>query len=238
MGNEVEDIPYNNDSKLPLTVFAKHHVRPDALQDFEALIRKATAIQKERFEGYLSSELIRPLSGSDSNEYVSIFRYDSYAHLKRFMDSKERQDLLEEARAFADRPPEYSFHAMEHFFSIPPTTATVPPAKWKLFFVFSAVVFAQQQWVPKVVDRVVPNNVPAKVNQLLTVMIIVSTALFLILPVVTRLLAFWLFPHERYLDKLGELIPSFCLGQNSLSNTNVLEITEHSREGTKSDDAV
>ena len=118
MSHEMTKLHVASDSKCPLTAFAKHHVRPDALQNFEALAQRIRATQKERFVGHLSSELIWPLSSSDENECVSIFRHDLHEHLKQFLGSKECQELRTEARmyTFPEHPPEYAFHHLEHFF--------------------------------------------------------------------------------------------------------------------------
>ena len=202
-----------NDCEHPLTVLAKHDVRPGAHREFEAWFRKATEIQKNQFTGYLASELIRPLEG-DSTEYISIFRYDSYAHLQTWMDSTARQELLQEVATLDQAPIQFSYHALEHFFSQNTPTAPKPPAKWKMVVVLTAVVFSQLQWVPFAVESTLP-FLPVMLQMLLTVFVIVNLAQFVVLPILTRLLAFWLFPERDYVASLRELVPVWIRRRNS-----------------------
>lgn len=192
-----------NECNRPLTVMAKHIIRSDAVGKFEEWFQETKELQLQ-FKGYLSSELIRPVEFRN-NEFVSIFRYDSYLHLKAFMDSKERADLIEKRKAFAeDETIDFSYHSLEHFFVS--DAGTKPPAMYKMWIVLYGSILSQLQWVPQMIERRFPTV--SKTGQVaLTTLIVVTAVQFLIVPMLTRLLAFWLFPGCNYADKLLELVP-------------------------------
>ena len=206
----------------PLTVMAKHHVRPDKLHVFADWCREMQH-RSRQFAGYIDTELIRPTC-IESDEYVAIFRYDSYEHLKKWMESKERKEMIERVPEFSStNSVVYAYHSLEHWFSSSgdeeesqntglnaAKPAAGPPPKYKMVVVTTAIIYTQTLWVPKVLNRMLGDaNLHRNVMGLLTVMCIVWLATYVLFPVVTRLLAFWLFPAANYRDKLMELVPSF-----------------------------
>jgi antibiotic biosynthesis monooxygenase (ABM) superfamily enzyme len=108
-----------NDCQQPLTVFAKLTIQPGNERDFEQWYKDITKIQNDHWPGYMSSELLKPMA--HSNDYISIFRYDNYAHLEAWMMSTQRHEMLQRAKAFSKEPPLLSFHSLEYWF-VPPTT--------------------------------------------------------------------------------------------------------------------
>lgn len=63
--------------------------------------REATA-EAARFPGYLSSELNRPTK--EQPEWTADYTFDSVANARHWLDSRTRQDLLDRAKPFFDRP--------------------------------------------------------------------------------------------------------------------------------------
>jgi antibiotic biosynthesis monooxygenase (ABM) superfamily enzyme len=112
-----------HDAQQPLTVFAKLVIQPNYEQDFEQWYHDIARIQRDNWPGYLSSELLKPIA--HSNEYISIFRYDSYEHLEAWMTSSQRHEMISRAKAFSQAPPLLTFHSLEYWF-VPPTTSAPP----------------------------------------------------------------------------------------------------------------
>jgi antibiotic biosynthesis monooxygenase (ABM) superfamily enzyme len=180
-----------NETGQPLTVFAKHSIIPGKEKEFEAWVKKMTVIQKHA-PGYLSSELIRP--AVDEQEYVSIFRYDSYRNLQKWMASKERDEMIEKACAFSSKPLAISFHSLEYWFVS--EQGRTPPARWKMTIITFLVIFSQLQFLPEMVGLI--PNLPMKLGEALTTAIVVILTTYVWFPILTRLFAFWLFPDEDY----------------------------------------
>lgn len=81
----------------PVTVTVCRRVRRSHGAEYEAWLKginkAATA-----FAGFLGVNVIRP-SGNVGRDYVSIFRFDSYANLRAWQDSNERRAWLDKIHA-------------------------------------------------------------------------------------------------------------------------------------------
>jgi antibiotic biosynthesis monooxygenase (ABM) superfamily enzyme len=192
-----------NETGQPLTVFAKHTIIPGKEKEFEAWVKDMTVIQK-RALGYLSSELIRP--AVDQQEYVSIFRYDSYRNLQNWMVSIERLEMIEKACAFSIKPLAISFHSLEYWFVS--EQGRVPPARWKMTLITFLVIFSQLQFLPQLVGFI--PDLPMKLAEAITTALVVILTTYVWFPILTRLFAFWLFPEEDYWSQFN------CMKQSIL----------------------
>lgn len=204
------------ESNQPLTVFAKHRVRRDKQEIFANWCREINALVRN-FEGYISTEVIRPTclesssSSLESEENISIFRYDNYANLEAWMKSKERQSMLDRVQEFSDDVSTYSYHSLEHWFPsdavTPKRKGGHPPPKYKMWAVTMLIIYSQTLWVPKMTMKIAPNLDPNMLGFIHT-FIIVTLSTYMFFPIVTRLLAFWLVPSANYIEKVLELVPS------------------------------
>ena len=208
-----------SDSHQPVTVLAKHHVRPDKLEVFQQWSREMEA-KCSSFQGYIDTEIIRPTCIESDDEYVVIFRFDNYTHLQAWMNSTERKRMIDRISEFASSKSQcYSYHSLEHWFAAADddddtaalTTTTTgksgggPPARYKMVFVVTGVIYAQTLFVPNIMNQVAP-KVDPDVKGFLVTLVIVTLSTYIFFPIVTRLLAFWLFPTAKYTDKLLELV--------------------------------
>lgn len=159
-----------------------------------------------------------------SDEYISIVRFQNYTLLKRWIDSEDRKTMLRLTNEFSNVQSTYSYHSLEHWFpsNINGTNTSTtganplkkhgPPPKWKMVIVVTTVIYIQTLWIPKVTKAIFPKaydnpNVKTYAMGLFNTLLVVSLVTYILFPITTRLLAFWLFPHENYYDKLKELIP-------------------------------
>ena len=62
--------------------------------------------------------------GGDSNEFVTIFRYDTYEHLQRWMDSQEHDLFLQRTREFTEDPVQVAYHSLAYGCSVQDDIAT------------------------------------------------------------------------------------------------------------------
>ena len=209
-----EDDTNRKQSKpTPLTVFARHQIQRGKEHLFEAWIQDISNLQYDQFEGYRGVQVVRPTC-CHSNEYVSIFRYDDYEKLQRFMDSEERQRMLRKTCDFEEAPIELSFHSLEYWF-VPPedndggttnigpgmdprlsmtNTPTRPPPRWKMVIVTFLLIWFQAHFLGPWIGRI-PNISPLAAEAL-TIFTIVLGTTYLWMPLVTKhLLHWWLFPQ-------------------------------------------
>ena len=190
----------NGGSDIPLTVFAQHKVLKGKEQAFEEWYKKISKATQQ-FEGYLGSEVIRPMDSSSKNEYVSIFRYDNYEHLQIWMQSPERMALLAATTEFEEGPVVLAFHSLEYSYNSirgasnaekqqqPPQ----PPNIHKMALLTFLTIWLQVHYLPPYIARI--PNLPPLAGEALIVFIIVALTTYVIFPVLTNyLLHWWLFP--------------------------------------------
>lgn len=115
----------------PLTVVVTWQVRQGREQEFEAWRRDISAAAR-RFPGHLGSEVIPPCA--KPGEYVVLFRFDTYEHLRAWQESAVHGELLQKADSFRESAPSYrTGSGLEYWFS-PPGVAQSPP-RWKMALV-------------------------------------------------------------------------------------------------------
>jgi uncharacterized protein len=159
------------------------------------------------------------------DEFIAIVRFDNFAHLNGWMKSPERQMMIDRISEFEDEAPSYSFHSLEHWFVTSDDVAAQkgpagggppmrPPAKWKMILVTVAIIYTQTLWIPKVTRKIFKTpiqegNMHPYLFQFINIVIVVCLSTYILFPVVTRLLSFFLMPGVDYHAKLMELVPSF-----------------------------
>lgn len=94
------DIEPNNQQET-MTVVVSQVVPSCEEAEFEALLRDVIA-ETHDFEGQLGVDVIRP-SDHVHPEYVAIFRFDSYDHLKAWRDSDEHRSWVERSQLLAGK---------------------------------------------------------------------------------------------------------------------------------------
>jgi len=177
----------------PVTVIARHAVRPGKEDQFEAWMAGISRACGA-FPGYLGTELIRPPAGEDDHNYVCIFRFDDYPHLKKWMESEERAGWLEKAHPLcAEKIRIDQYRSLEYCFTNDKHQSD-PPPKYKMALVTFAVIWPLVHFVPKTMMPVLPG--PNWLKEGLTVLTIVLLTTFLLMPAFTRLLEPWLFRRK------------------------------------------
>ncbi|MGI5258060.1 antibiotic biosynthesis monooxygenase [Streptomyces angustmyceticus] len=83
-----------------VTVVVTHRVHPDHIDAFLDWQRRMTE-QESAFEGFRGTELFRPVEGLQ-DEWTTLYRFDSAAHLETWLTSAERRELLAEGERFHD----------------------------------------------------------------------------------------------------------------------------------------
>ena len=187
----------HHDIEIPaaggMTTVVRRRVRAGQEAHYEAwlsdLLRDASQLP-----GYLGTEVQRP--AAPSRTYVSIFRFDSLQHLEAFERSELRQRYLAcvipfvEADAVWDRTT-----GLEVWFDAPPGTLAPQPTRWKMALLLIGLVFLLVEILTTLIRAFAP-NLPQPLTVLFVVTAQVCLLTYVIMPRVTRWLAFWLFPQS------------------------------------------
>jgi antibiotic biosynthesis monooxygenase (ABM) superfamily enzyme len=180
----------DDSAEPPVAMVFTHRVAKDKVEDYLEWRRKAIAAQAH-YPGYLATEFFKP-HGTFQNEWVDIVRYRSVDDLNRWMESEERQSLLEELDPIVESMHAHPMTGLEGWFALnrePGATVSGPP-RWKqvlavLFALYPTVMalrFLNPLW----------RSLPLAQSMLIGNLLSVSALTYLVMPRVGQLLGFWL----------------------------------------------
>jgi len=171
----------------PLTVVVTWRVRQGCEPEFEAWRREISAAAL-RFPGHMGINVIRP--GATRGEYVVVFRFDTYQHLRAWQESNIRRDLLKKAEPFREREPSYRLESGLEYWFAPPGIPVSPP-RWKMALVTVLGVWPVSMLVPWLLNPLVGKQ-PLALQALFIAVGIVILLTWVVMPVLVRILKPWL----------------------------------------------
>lgn len=179
------------DNSEPMTVVVAQQVKPGQETAYEDWIRHITTAASG-YAGYLGTHVIRPQTGV-RQEYVIIFRFDTYDHLKAWMTCQERQYWLEQAQPLVESDPQIQqISGIEAWFSIPGQPLKTPP-RYKTALLTWAVVFILINLLNRFVTPILQEKLPPLLLSLLITGIMVALLTYVIMPRVNRAFKNWLY---------------------------------------------
>jgi len=146
-------------------------------------------------------EVIRP-GDHIHTEYVVIARFDTYDHLKACLDSPERKSWVERSEdmtvgeVFVQEA-----QGFEPWFTLPDhqewsahTTAIKPPAKYKMAILTAVCIYPLLLLVSTLLTELL-SGLHRFLIILITVIILVTSMTYVVMPWITGLFRFWLYPQ-------------------------------------------
>ncbi|MFF1566763.1 antibiotic biosynthesis monooxygenase [Streptomyces sp. NPDC058293] len=201
------------DREEGVTAVISHDVRPGREQEFERWQKKVLR-EQEKYPGFMGTEFFKPVEGIQDH-WVVVFRYDTREHLDAWLDSSNRERLLEEGRDyFASYEVRKVGTAFGGWFRFGSDEGEEVPPNWKQAM---TVVLALYPTV-MVLNLTVGHEfdvlgVPGYLGLFFGNILSVSILTWLLMPLVNRALAFWLRPgrtrHVR-LDVAGAALVALC----------------------------
>lgn len=182
--------------ETPLTVCCQHRIIPGKETVFQAWLQDIIRLQQENFEGFRGVELIRPTNASQE-EYLSIFRYDTYENLQLWMESDERLKILERSVDFDQEPPRLTYHSLEYWFQADNgQQQQQQPSEHKMAVIIFFVIWIQVHFIAINIGKI--PDIPPLVAEAGGVAIITILTSYIFLPIITKyLLHWWLFPKRK-----------------------------------------
>lgn len=171
----------------PLTVVVAWRIRRGYEKEFEVWRREISAAAL-RFPGHMGIDVILP--GITPGEYVVVFRFDTYAHLRAWQESEIRRDLLKKAEPFREKEPSYRMESgLEYWFA--PSGAPASPPRWKMAVVTVLGVWPVSLLVPWLLNPLIGRQ-PVTLQALCIAVGIVILLTWVVMPVLVRILRPWL----------------------------------------------
>jgi antibiotic biosynthesis monooxygenase (ABM) superfamily enzyme len=176
----------------PLTVVSARRVRPGREAEFEVWLEGIGNVAKV-FPGFLGRSIVRP-SENEQGEYVTVFKFDKYANLKRWTESAERREWLEKVRPLClDDLREHVLTGLERWFTLPARPGALPPPRHKMAAVTLLALYPMGIGLNVLLGPVLaPLPMPLRALVVSASMVLLAT--YVVMPRMARLFQRWLYP--------------------------------------------
>jgi antibiotic biosynthesis monooxygenase (ABM) superfamily enzyme len=145
-----------------------------------------------RFPGHLGAEVFRPTR--PGGQYRIVYRFDSRAHLRSWLDSHEHAAWLERAEPHAASPIRRQFlTGLESWFTLPDEPGRPPPPPYKMALVTWILIFPLITAIAYFLGPTLA-RIPLVPRLAITTGMAVPVMTWILMPRVTRLLRRWLYP--------------------------------------------
>ena len=179
----------------PVTAVASRRVRQGREQEFEEWLSGILAAASEA-PGYLGSEVLRPSDSEDDNEYRVVFRFDHATNLHAWENSEERQRWLRELEPLLHEEKVHVLTGLETWFTLPSKVGEPSPPRYKMVVVTWLGVFPIVTIIFSLFGHWL-NLLPTLVRTLVFTAVMVTLMTYVIMPRMTRLFSFWLYPNRK-----------------------------------------
>jgi antibiotic biosynthesis monooxygenase (ABM) superfamily enzyme len=147
------------------------------------------------YAGHLDSHVIRPISGLTST-YTFVIRFDTIANLRNWMESKDRNRLIQKARQLVMHDDNYAIRSGLDFWFTPEGKGVKVPVKWKQCLltwsaIYPLVLFVPRAMAPLMRDAGVSQN--GSIATLIGTMTICVLMTYIIMPHYTKAVRRWLY---------------------------------------------
>jgi antibiotic biosynthesis monooxygenase (ABM) superfamily enzyme len=195
MDEFIEDRDSAQADDPPVTAVATRRVKPGREREFEEWV-SGILTAANKFPGYLGSEILRP-SEHDDNEYKIIFRFDHASNLHAWENSEERQRWLRQSRPLLLQEEKVDvLTGLETWFTLPSKSGEPAPPRYKMAIVTWLAVFPVVAVIFSVFGQWL-SLLPTLLRTLVFTLVMVTLMTYVIMPRMTRLFSFWLYPdHE------------------------------------------
>ncbi len=177
----------------PATGVASRRIEPGREVEFEDWTSGILAAVKG-FPGYLGSDVLRP-NNSEDDEYRIIYRFDHTSNLKRWEESDERRRWLDRAEPLVREQRVQRLTGLETWFTLPSTAGEPAPPRYKMALVTWLAVFPTVLLIFTLFGPLL-NLLPMVLRTMLFTLTMVSLMTYVMMPRMTRLFSFWLYPKD------------------------------------------
>jgi uncharacterized protein len=184
------------DPQGPVTTTVTRRIKPGHEAAYEQFLAGISGAARA-YPGYLGVEVFRPTPDGQGGEYRTVYRFDSAAHLRAWLDSPERAAWLQRAEPHVAGPMHTQvLVGLEGWFTLPVQPGVPPPPPSKMALVTWVTIFPL---ITLVVVATAPlvGRLPLVARLAVTTGVTVPLMTWVVMPRVTRLLHRWLYPDRR-----------------------------------------
>jgi len=175
----------------PVTVSVARRVRPGREADYERWVSGIIGTASG-FAGHQGASVLRPGPETD-NQYVIIYRFDTYAHSRQWERSAERRAWLDSLDGMVEGEAQVKkVTGLEFWFDLPEVPAQATPSQHRMALTLMVVVFVMLSVLRWLLAPVI-GGLPSLLQLLVVVVVQVLLLTYVVMPQVTRLLKGWLY---------------------------------------------
>lgn len=182
-----------NGTAAPLTVVVTRRVRPGHTAEFVRLtsgMRAAAAT----FPGHMGGFVIPP-EAPEQDCWRTLFAFDTQAHLDAWTHSAERAEWLQRMAPLTHSEGAVRvLSGLETWFALPAAQTKTPPPRWKMALVTLSGIFPLVLLASYTVTPLFTSWWPQPLAVLAATALIVIAMTWLVMPLLARLFAAWLYP--------------------------------------------
>ncbi len=178
-------------TKDAITVVVTRRVKRGREREAERWISCITQAAM-KFEGHLGANII-PSTNPQKPEYVVIFRFNNDENLKKWEESTVRAEWIDRAKAFTvGKTKIQKITGLEYWFTLPDKPFQVPPPRYKMAIATILALYPTVKLVGTISNSLTTyTSISIHLLVELTATVVLMT--YLVMPVMIRLLAFWLY---------------------------------------------
>jgi antibiotic biosynthesis monooxygenase (ABM) superfamily enzyme len=180
------------------TVVINHRVHDGRVNDYEIWLSEIGPLCRAS-EGCLDLQIIRPIANLTTT-YTVVIRFDTLEHLRQWMESQQRQQLIEKAAPLLAGEDSYSIRSGLDFWFTRAGQNVKVPVRWKQFLITWSAIYPLGLGVPLVLGPIL-RGLGAPDNRFFTALLGTATVVFLmvyvVMPRYTSLVQRWLFDLDR-----------------------------------------
>ena len=122
-------------------------------------------------------------------------RFAEYDHLKAFMASGEREEFLKKSEPMVTREMSVQeMHGLDSFFTLPDhSSPSITPARYKMAILTFLVLYPSLLFLNPLITAIF-RGFPRPLLILFSLIVLVPFMTYFLMPWVTRLFRFWLYP--------------------------------------------
>ncbi|MFI2810218.1 MULTISPECIES: antibiotic biosynthesis monooxygenase [Microbulbifer] len=147
------------------------------------------------YPGHLDWSIIRPIPGITST-FTVVIRFDTKAHLQAWMDSGDRQRLIDQVQPLLLEGDDFYISSGLDFWFTPSGARAQLPTRWKQFLATWSVIYPLVLGMPLLILPAL-RAAGSPENRLLDTFVLTGSIVFLmvyvIMPRYTKLIRHWLF---------------------------------------------
>ncbi|WP_114201549.1 antibiotic biosynthesis monooxygenase [Janibacter anophelis] len=186
----------DGNSSAPVTRIARRRARPGHAAEYEELVREMFGLMREH-GGFLGAELIPPETEGGLHQVVVNFASED--DLARWDGSATRREIFGRMRAHAEGEPEHRrLSAIDEWFIGPDVPSSTRVPRWKNAVVTWMGIWPLASLVLYFIAPIWKNlGLPFLLSTAINVVIIVVGMVFLVSPVLTKAMRWFLVPQRR-----------------------------------------